>query len=472
MPHYQRNIRFIVFLILPIISFLLGWSFNQQFTGKPGDLPQEIQKEQAAKKEESRNSLLPKGIKISLSRKSDPKDVDLAAFWEAWNVAEANFLYQEKFKTKDQINGAIKGLVKSLGDPYTVFMTSEESQEFEDSISGEFEGIGAEIGIKNEKLTIISPLKGTPAEQSGLRSGDVVFTIDEEPTFGMSLLDAVVKIRGPKGEKVVLEILRDGERKPIEITIVRDSIVVKSLEWEMRDGIAVLEISQFGTDLVKDFNAAVSEIILENPKGIIIDLRNNGGGLLDACIDFANEFFSSQVIVKTKGRKLSNSENFVSSEGGSFLDLPMVVLVNKGSASASEIFAGAVLDNKRGVVLGETTFGKGSVQNVIPLSNGASIKVTIAEWLTPDGNSIHETGIDPDESIERTTEDIDNDRDPVLARAFELLVDPAKIQKIIAERVNVTDTSDAPEQNGSVAETEDEISTEENVEGTPSSEVE
>lgn len=433
MPHYRRNVRFIVFLILPIISFLLGWSFNQKYSTEK-HVPYEIKKEEAAKKEETKNNILQNTIKIPISFKTDPKDVDLSPLWEAWNTVEANFLYQDRFKTKDQLNGIIKGLIGSLDDPYTVYMTAEESDEFDKSISGEFEGIGAEIGIKKEQLTVISPLKGSPAEQAGLRPGDVIFKVDGEPTFGMSVLDAVVKIRGPKGEKVVLEIIRKGESKPIEITIVRDNIIVNNLEWTIRDEIAVLEISQFGTDLVKEFRSAIQQILLENPKGIVIDLRNNGGGLLDACIEIANEFFDSQVIVKTKGRKIANSENFVSNEGGAFLDVPLIVLVNKGSASASEIFAGAVLDNKRGVVLGETTFGKGSVQNVIPLSNGASLKVTIAEWLTPDGNSIHEVGVSPDETIEKTKEDFDNDRDPVLARALELLAAPEEVQNIIKNR--------------------------------------
>ncbi len=414
MTHYERNIRLIFFLILPILGFLLGWTLNQKSQNPISDQTEIVTKLD--------NATQISMIEISATRKkTKPKDVDLDVFWETWNTLEANFLHPEDIKTKKQIYGATRGMVSSLGDPYTVFMDPKETSDFDESISGEFEGIGAEIAIKNEKLTIIAPLKGSPAELAGIQAGDIILAIDEEPTFGISIEKALMEIRGPEGEKVVLSIYREGEKKPIEITIVRDKIILESVEWEMKNDVAFVTISQFGTDAATEFQAAINEILLQNPSGLILDLRNNGGGLLDVCLKIATEFFDQKIIVKTKGRKFGDSGDIMSGRGGAFLNIPIVVLVNKGSASASEIFAGAIQDHKRGLVLGETTFGKGSVQNVIPLSDGSSLKVTIAEWLTPEGRSIHKTGIEPCETIEFTMKDVEAKRDPVLERALDLV---------------------------------------------------
>jgi carboxyl-terminal processing protease len=242
----------------------------------------------------------------------------------------------------------------------------------------------------------------------------------------------VTNLRGPKGEKVELEVVRESEPNPIKITIVRDNIVVKSVDWKMKEGIAYIGISQFGTELVSEFQAALPNILLEKPKGIIIDLRNNGGGLLDACLKIGNEFFDAKTLVQTKGNAFSTPEKIESLSGGAFINVPLIVLVNKGSASASEIFAGAVQDHGRGILLGEQTFGKGSVQNVIPLSDGSSLKVTVAEWQTPGGKSIHEKGITPDEEVLRTPEDFDNDLDPVLDRAMSIF-EKGELEAVLAQ---------------------------------------
>lgn len=442
MTHYKRNIRFLLFLILPIISFLLGWSLNQQ-QHKESSPKTEI--ENPAKKDSS----FFKSIKIH--RKSDPKNVDLASFWEAWNTLESNFLYKDKFAEKDQLNGAIKGLVNSVDDPYTVYMTPEENAEFEKSMTDEvFTGIGAEIAVKKGQLVIVSPLKGSPAELAGLRAGDKIFTINDEPSLEMSAEEAVTKLRGPKGEKVLLEVLRAEEDKPIKITIVRDDIVNKSLVWKIEDDIAIIEISQFGEDLDHLFSEAIPEIVLEKPSSIIIDLRNNGGGLLDTSVKLMNEFFDKKVLVTTKGRKVGQTGDLESDNGGAFLDIPVVILVNKGTASASEIFAGAFQDYNRGIIIGEQTFGKGVVQNLIPLSEGATLKVTVAEWLTPKGRSINKEGISPDVEAVRTIDDYDNDVDPVLDKAFNILNTPGEYEKVLNEKndksreiIENTDNEDA-----------------------------
>ena len=435
MPHYKRNIQFLLFIILPILSFLLGWSLNQQQHNAPTTL--EINKKEVIKKD---NTFFPS---IKIHRKSDPKNVDLSLFWETWNNLDSNFLYKEKFSEDDQVNGAIKGLVMSLDDPYTVFMTAEENAEFEKSMSDEiFEGIGAEITVRKGQLMVVSPLRGSPAELAGLRAGDKIFTIDGEPSLKLSAEEAVTKIRGPKGEKVTLEVLREEEPKPVKITIVRDSIINKSLQWEMKEEFAVLTISQFGEELDKLFIEAIPDILLEKPSGIIIDLRNNGGGFLDTSIKVMNEFFDKKVLVTTKGRKIGQSGDLESDNGGAFLNIPVIILVNKGSASASEIFAGAFQDYNRGIVLGEQTFGKGVVQNVIPLSKGASLKVTVAEWLTPFGRSINKEGIHPDIESVQTLDDYDNGDDPVLEEAINILNEKGRYELIIKEKANKNKNED------------------------------
>jgi carboxyl-terminal processing protease len=416
MPHYKRNLRFLLFLVFPVLAFLLGWSLNQQQNQRSSIPTATNTPTEVSTTKEVKNFLDP----IKLRRRSDPRDVDLSAFWEVWNTLDSNFLYQDRFKTQDQIYGATKGLVASLNDPYTVFMTPTETNDFEESMSGEFEGIGAEIAIKKNRLTVVTPLKGTPAELAGLRSGDRILKIDTLSTFDMSINDAITKIRGPRGQKVVLTVERDGDTQPHEITIVRDTIVVNDFSWKMQEGIAVLEITQFGTELVSQFSTALPSILLEKPKGIIVDLRNNGGGLLDASVKVLDQFFGEQVLVTTNGRQIGQVEDLQSKRGGAFLETPVIILINRGSASASEIFAGAMQDTHRGLILGEQSFGKGSVQNVIPMSGGASLKVTIAEWLTPNGRSIHDEGITPDIEATRTREEFEKNEDPVMERAFEL----------------------------------------------------
>lgn len=425
MPHVTRNIRFILFLILPILGFLLGWSLSQKNTH------QVLTPQTSEKITIKRIDDLVENLGGVNTKKVKKEDVDLSVFWETWNALGSNFLNQEVFNKKEQVYGATKGLVSSLKDPHTAFMTPKETAEFEESISGEFEGIGAEIAIRDEHLVVITPLKNSPAELAGLKAGDMIYKIDGESTFGISADVAVTKIRGPKGEKVTLTIIRKGEDKPFDIEIVRDNIILHNIEFEMKEDIAILEISQFGTDLVREFRDLIPQITLENPEGVIVDLRNNGGGLLDAALEIATEFFDQKIIVKTKGRQFGDSGDLKSGKNGAFINTPLIVLTNQGSASASEIFAGATQDHKRGLVIGTKTFGKGSVQNVIPLSDGASLKVTIAEWLTPIGRSIHKEGIAPDEEIERTKEDHENDQDPVMDRALEIFA-----SEVIEELIN------------------------------------
>jgi len=439
MPHYQRNIRFILFLILPILGFLLGWSLSQK---NNSSLDQELSRLEENQETIANLNLNAETTRPAVFRKTDPKAVDLSNFWEVWHLAEANFLRTENFDTQAQVDGAIKGLVDSLDDPYTVYMTPDEASDFEESMSGEFEGVGAEIDRRNDQIIIVSPLKGSPAESAGLRSGDIVFQIDEEPTFGITLEEAVTQIRGPKGEPVVLSVIRENERKPIDITIVRDSIVLPTIEWEINEeDIAVLSLYQFGNNAARDFRAAVEAIVLESPKGIIVDLRNNGGGLLDASIKILSDFVADAVVVRTEGRRFGDTGDLKTGRDGSLLELPLVVLVNEGSASASEIFAGAIQDLNRGLVVGRKTFGKGSVQNVIPLSNGANLKITVSEWLTPNGRSIQEHGIDPHVLVE-FDENAPEGVDQVLERALNL-IGTSEMYELIADGVPLPEADKA-----------------------------
>ncbi len=428
MIHFQRNLKLVFFLILPILGFLLGWSLSFKFSNSTpsSSLPLQIPSETVSSKntDKSSENIMQFGadrLKKFIAHPKRPQDVDLTIFWETWGYLTENYLHQEKFRTQDQVYGATKGLVSSLKDPYTVFLNPTESKQFDDSLSGQFEGIGAEVGIKNDQIVIVSPLKGSPAEKSGVRSGDIIFKINNQSTQGMSIEEAVTHIRGPKGEKVDLTVLREGVSEPMTISIVRDTIVLKSVEMDMKDDIAVITLSQFGSDTEQEFQTALQDVLSKKPKGLILDLRNDGGGLLDVCVKIASEFLSKKVIVETKGRNFGDSGTLMSDDGGQLLDMPLIVLVNRGTASASEIFAGAIQDYGRGLVLGEKTFGKGSVQNVIPLSDGSSLKVTIAEWVTPLGRTIQEKGIDPDEIVPMTYDDIKANRDPVMDRALKLM---------------------------------------------------
>lgn len=425
MVHYNRNINLIIALLLPVLSFLLGWNLSQQNQSTDTNKPKTVFQVDTRKVDTASETFL--------YRQKKEKEVDLSVFWEAWNQLENNFLENSKLDIQEQVYGATRGLVSSLEDPYTVFMDPEASVEFEESMSGEFEGIGAEIGFKENQIVIVTPIKGSPAEKAGVQSGDVIFKVNDETTQGLSIQEVVTRIRGPKGEKVDLTLLREGENEPVQISIVRDKIIIKSVEWELRDGVAVVEISQFGNDVLREFREAMAQILLENPRGMVLDLRNNGGGLMDACVEIASEFLDRKLIVQTQGRTFGNTAELVARSGGSFVDTPLIVLINEGSASASEIFAGAMQDHERALLIGEKSFGKGSVQHVIPLSDGSSIKITIAQWLTPNGNSIEETGITPDIEVQMTREQLENDQDPVMDKALEVMKNASQIANFIKE---------------------------------------
>jgi len=380
------------------------------------------------KKEEGKISLLlksladPKSVFSIDPEKEKPQEVDFNVFWEAWKELDKKFIDEEKLDVQTRVQGAIRGMVKALGDPYTAYLDPNESREFGIEIEGSFEGIGAELGMKDEILTIIAPIKGMPAERAGIRSGDKIIKINGESTVDMTIEDAVKKIRGPKGTEVTLTILREGEDKTQDITIKRATIKITSVEYEKKEGgIGYVQLKRFGEETSKEFNKIAAMIVADGDKGIILDLRDNPGGLLDEAVKIISKFVPEGETVVWEEMKDGQREP-IHAIGGNFLDnLPVVILINEGSASASEILAGALKDIKNSTLVGKKSFGKGSVQQLEELSDGSSLKITIARWLTPKGNSINEKGIEPDIEVELTKEDFENNRDPQLERAIEEL---------------------------------------------------
>ncbi|MBZ9571977.1 S41 family peptidase [Patescibacteria group bacterium] len=352
-----------------------------------------------------------------------PEELDFSLFWEAWEVLEEKFAEPQKFDIQQMIYGAISGMVRSLDDPYTIFLDPEETEKFIEEVKGVFEGIGAEIGIKKGQLLIIAPLKGTPAQKAGLRSGDKILKVEDILTADLTINEAVSLIRGPEGTEVTLTIFREGWEEPKEIKIVRAVIEIPSLKWELIEGdIAHLEIYQFSEKASLDFKKAAIEILDSPAKKIILDLRNNPGGYLEVAQDIAGWFLERGDVVVIEDFGVGKEKKEYKAGGNSWLlPHPTVILINQGSASGSEILAGALRDNRGIKIIGETSFGKGSIQELEELKGGSSLKITVAKWLTPKGELITDQGLEPDIEVEMTLEDYEEDRDPQLGKAIEVV---------------------------------------------------
>ena len=349
------------------------------------------------------------------------KDVDFNLFWQVWNLLKEKYVDKDKLQDKELFYGALRGLASATGDPYTVFMNPAVSKEFSNDMAGTFEGIGAEVGIKGGVLTIIAPLTDMPAQKAGLKSGDKILKINNEDTSPMSVDEAVGKIRGAKGTQVTLNIWRDSFDKPQDFVITRAAIIVKSVKWEMNpDKMMVITISHFNDDTTELFNRAVSDTVKQNPKGIILDLRNNPGGYLTTAIEVASEWVEDGVVVVDKKTEQDKMEYLA--EGRARLKgFKTVVLVNEGSASASEIVTGALKDYGLAKIVGKKTFGKGSVQELESLPDGSTIKITTSKWFTPKDVNINAEGIKPDEEVDLTTEDYNANKDPQMEKAIQIL---------------------------------------------------
>nr|BFD61167.1 S41 family peptidase [Bdellovibrio sp. CKG001]BFD64631.1 S41 family peptidase [Bdellovibrio sp. HM001]BFD68838.1 S41 family peptidase [Bdellovibrio sp. HAGR004] len=326
---------------------------------------------------------------------------DLQNFSKVLNLIQQ--YYVEEVNTKKLVYGAIKGMLREL-DPHTNFMPPDMFKDFETETSGEFGGLGIEISIQNGILTIISPIEDAPAWEAGIKAGDKVVGIDGTSTKGMSLVEASQMMRGKKGSKIILRVVRDGEDKPRDITVVRGSVKIKSVKYtDLGDGFAYVKITSFIENTAKDLQKVVENHMKNNKNqmsGLLIDMRRNPGGLLDQAIKVSDMFLKEGTIVSTIGRNKNDKEIATATKKGQFTNFPIVILVNEYTASASEIVSGALQDNKRALIVGQRTFGKGSVQSVIKLGDGSGLKLTVARYYTPSGVSIQAEGIHPDIEIE------------------------------------------------------------------------
>jgi carboxyl-terminal processing protease len=370
------------------------------------------------------------GVTVSVLGDGQPKGVDVSAFWRAWNILEENFVETHASSTipteKERLYGAIAGLTDSYGDPYTTFFPPVEAQAFQEAIQGEFGGVGMEVGQKDGKLIVVAPLKDSPAEKAGVLSGDFIVSVDGKSTDGWAVDEAVSKIRGPKGTPVKLTIVREGKKEPIEISILRDTIQIPIVKNYLRaDGIYVIELYSFSANSSELFRSALREFVLSGSNKLVLDLRGNPGGYLEAAVQMASFFLPVGTTIVTedsKGKHEPVSHRSLGYNIFSGKNLQMVILIDQGSASASEILAGALQQNGVAKLVGTRSFGKGSVQQLIDLGDGAQIKVTVARWLTPNGSSISDGGLKPDIAAERTVEDYQAKKDPQTDAAVKYLL--------------------------------------------------
>jgi len=353
------------------------------------------------------------------------KEVDFDEFWEVWRMVKEKYVNQNEAVDEKMFYGALRGMVASLDDPYSVFLEPTTAKAFNDDLAGTFEGIGAEIGIKKGQLLIVAPLPGTPADRAGVKAGDYILSVDEADTYGMTIDEAVNRIRGKKGTVVNLLLLRKGASEAIDVPITRGTINVDSVRWrieEINDGdrLGVISISNFNEDTGPLFSEAVRAMLLENVNGVVLDLRNNPGGYLDMAVRVASEWVGQNTVVVESFSDGSEKQHRGVSDAR-LSDMPTVVLVNGGSASASEIVAGALQDAGKAEIIGEKTYGKGSVQDYSEFIDGSALKLTVALWLTPSGRSINKEGIEPTIDVENTAGDWDNDLDPQFDKAVHFL---------------------------------------------------
>ena len=358
-----------------------------------------------------------------------PKTVDFSLFWQAWNAVTEKYVGTPDYQK--MIYGAISGMVNALGDPYSSFMEPSATKSFMDELSGSISGIGAEIEKKEGNLVIVSPLDGSPAQKAGLLPSDQILKINDEDTANLDLNQAIDKIRGKAGTKVTLSIMREGWEAPKDFTIIREKIVIKSVKWQMLaspgeaggkdDNVFYIEVNQFGDDTSDLIAQAAKEIDAKHPKAVILDLRSNPGGYLDAAVDMSSLWMEKGSVVVQEKNKDGHINELKTTLDPILKNYKTIVLVNKGSASASEIVAGALQDSGKATIVGETSFGKGSVQELEPLSDKSTLRVTVAKWLTPKGRTIDLIGITPDVVIALTEADHNAGKDPQLDKAMELV---------------------------------------------------
>ncbi len=359
---------------------------------------------------------------VSNTSAGQPSSVNFGTFWQTWDVINKSYIGADKISPQDKVYGAISGLVQSLKDPYSVFLSPKDNKKFQEDVQGSFGGIGAEIGSKKNNIVVVAPLKDTPAMRAGITAGDIILAINSTSTEGMSVDEAVRLIRGPQGTKVTLSIIREGWEKSKDFEIIRDTITVPTLDFSMKDGnVAYIQLYSFNANTGYLFYNAVYKLASEGAKGVILDLRNNPGGYLEVAVDLGGWFLKRGALIVSEESKEEGKKDFRAVGNEALSDVPVVVLINGGSASASEIIAGALRDNRRVKLVGEKSFGKGTVQQVIPLSEGSTVKLTIARWVLPSGKSLENGGLTPDFEVKMTEDDVKNKRDPQLDKALEVI---------------------------------------------------
>ena len=371
--------------------------------------------------------------------------IDFALFWDVWQRLTRSYIDRASMDSQKMVWGAISGMVNSLGDPYTLFLPPKENKDFKEDLGGQFEGIGAQLGTKDGRIIVVAPLKNMPAEKAGIRAGDYIIKVDDEDTSGWTVPQAVTKIRGPQGTAVRLSILHEGGSSPIDVSIVRSPITVASVDSCVKQAneikeisgvasytllskksgrVAYIRLSRFGDHTNEEWDKAVSDVVAVQKndrtlRGLIFDLRNNPGGYLEGSVFIGSEFIKGGSVVSQVNSD-GTSQDYPVVRRGKLLDIPIVVLINKGSASAAEIVAGALRDYKRATLVGETSFGKGSVQTPEDLPGGAGLHITTGKWLLPKGDSISKKGVIPDITV--TLDSLEATADAQLAKAVELLL--------------------------------------------------
>lgn len=359
---------------------------------------------------------------VNLYAKTRSDEVSFEQFWKVWDKVKEKYVNQP-VSDVDLFYGAIEGMVAGLNDPYSIYLKPQKAEEFTKDLSGEFEGIGAEVGKKDEVLTIIAPLPGSPSEKAGLKAGDKIFAIDGEESYNKTVEEAITKIRGEKGTAVVLTIVREGVEGTKDYSIIRNTINIPTVSWKMQnESIAYLRVYYFNEHTWKEFDTAVKEIQKKKPKGLILDLRSNPGGYLETSVQVASEWVAPGQIVLKEVFNNGKKNDYTSQGAYRFANMKTMALVDGGTASGAEIVAGALQDYKAATIIGQKTYGKGSVQDFEILPDGSALKLTIAKWFTPHEQVIDKQGIIPDVAIEVSTEEKPaEEKDIVLEKALELL---------------------------------------------------
>ena len=416
-----RPYRIIVLFLLPALTLALGWQLGMRF--------------ERTALEDTRRQLdvlygTPSGSGTVVR---DPqKEVNISLLWSVWRLLMSEYIAPTELQTTPMLYGAVRGMVDAVGDPYTVFMTPGENKDFQATLSGELQGIGAELAVRDGTIVVVSPLKGSPAEKAGLLPEDKIIEVNDASVEGQSLQDVVTKIRGKKGTSVTLTVTRSSSKEPVRMTIVRANIHVPSVESEVKEtpkgSAGVLTINQFGAETIADADKVLRDMKRKNIDGLILDLRFNGGGYLDGAVALSSYFLKEGKVVTVAGRGGPPQIHYVSGRP-LFPDVPLAVLINQGTASASEIVAGALQDHKRATIIGMKSFGKGTVQEVLDLPGGSSLRVTIAHWLTPSGRNLGKEGVTPDITIDRTPEDIDGKKDPQMEGAMTWVLEKEDVTK-------------------------------------------